>query len=61
MAVQKASGGKVLCLFSDFVGSMDSSVAELTAIEKACRLCVSRLSLASRFIDIISDSLVAVS
>ncbi|KAK3188480.1 hypothetical protein Dsin_028041 [Dipteronia sinensis] len=52
---------KVLCLFSYFVGSMDSNSAEILAIKKAVELCLSNLALQGCFISIVSDSKVAVS
>ncbi|KAK3220076.1 hypothetical protein Dsin_014046 [Dipteronia sinensis] len=59
--VLRDSNGKVICLFSAFLGTYDSNTAEIMAIRKACELCVSRSDLADRRVKIVSDSKVAVS
>ena len=46
--------------FSIFVGSQDSITTELMAIERACSLCVQNSALQVQAIEIVSDSLVAV-
>ena len=48
--------GKVLCLFSSFVGFVDPIVAELLAIHKACVLISTCQLLDDRNIAILSDS-----
>ncbi|KAK3227433.1 hypothetical protein Dsin_007295 [Dipteronia sinensis] len=53
--------GRILCLFSLFVGIRDSNEAEPMAIEKATQLCASNPSMMGRDITIVSDSKVAVS
>lgn len=52
--------GKVLCVFSNFIGIRNSYAAEVAAIHKACSFCVSVPSLVDRNIEIVSDSKVAV-
>ncbi|KAK2639286.1 hypothetical protein Ddye_027081 [Dipteronia dyeriana] len=52
--------GKFLCMFSLYVAVLDSNLAELLAIEKACSLVVSNWALYGLLIDIASDSKVAV-
>ena len=59
--VLRDSTGKVLCLFSFFVGISDSNTAEVLAVHRACQLISSKTSLAGRMITIISDSKSAVS
>lgn len=59
--VLRDSNGKVLCLFSLYVGFEDSNTAEVLAIHKACLLISSESRLVGRNISIISDSKVAVS
>ncbi|KAK3231064.1 hypothetical protein Dsin_002945 [Dipteronia sinensis] len=58
--VLRDSNGKVLCMFSLFVGNQDSNSAEVLAIEKACQLCISNPRLMGRKFDIVSDSKVVV-
>ena len=53
--------GKVLCLFSVYVGVVDSSTVEVMEIHKACQLISSNIRLVNRTITIISDSNSAVS
>ncbi|KAK0581788.1 hypothetical protein LWI29_018005 [Acer saccharum] len=55
------SQGRILCLFSAFVGSHDSNADEVMAIHKACVLCASNHLLTGRNIEFASDSLMAVS
>lgn len=50
-----------ICLFSSFIGILDSNFVKLLAIRKACDLCISRSDLAARKILLASDSKVAVS
>ena len=52
--------GKVICLFSSFIGVLDSNVAELMAIKKAVELCWATPTLRGRDIFVVSDSKVAV-
>jgi hypothetical protein len=59
--VLRDSSGKVLCLFSLYVGVVDSNSAEVLAIHRACQLISSNVRLASRNIALISDSKTAVS
>ncbi|KAK0599556.1 hypothetical protein LWI29_006326 [Acer saccharum] len=47
--------GRVLCVFSDSVGIQDSVTAELSAIAKACGLCLSRTELKGAKISVVSD------
>ena len=51
----------VLCLFALFIGNKDPITVELMAIDKACSLCESNSLLHDTVIEIVSDSLVAVS
>ncbi|KAK2648312.1 hypothetical protein Ddye_015801 [Dipteronia dyeriana] len=53
--------GKVLCMFSCYIGIQDPNSAELVAIHKACALCVFIPSVVNRNIEIASDSRMAVS
>ncbi|KAK2651641.1 hypothetical protein Ddye_011497 [Dipteronia dyeriana] len=59
--VFRDSEGKVVCLFSLSVGIQDSNTAEILAFRKACELCDSVQRLAEGNIQIVSDSMVAVS
>lgn len=59
--VLRDSNGKVLYLFSVFLGIFDSNVAELFAIKKAVDLCLSNPFLRNRDIMVVSDSKVVVS
>ena len=59
--VLRDSRGKVLGLFSSYVGCLDSNSAELFALHRACSLLASFPSLASRKVIIASDSKVIVS
>ncbi|KAK3183003.1 hypothetical protein Dsin_030289 [Dipteronia sinensis] len=59
--VLRDSNGKVLCLFSSYIGVQSSIAAEIYAIQRACQLCQAKESLRRKKIDIISDSAVAVS
>ncbi|KAK2651427.1 hypothetical protein Ddye_011283 [Dipteronia dyeriana] len=52
--------GKVLSLFSDHIGTLDSISVEILAIHRAVTLCVEMTSLVGREIDIVSDFKVAV-
>ncbi|KAK3198719.1 hypothetical protein Dsin_022134 [Dipteronia sinensis] len=54
------SGGKVLCFFSLFLGSLDAITVKLCAIQKGCDLCYFRDDLRGRKITIVYDSKVAV-
>ncbi|KAK0607597.1 hypothetical protein LWI29_017220 [Acer saccharum] len=58
--VLRNNTGMVQCLFSLFVGNQDSITAELMAIDYACSLCVANPSLRVVNIEIVSDSLLAV-
>ncbi|KAK2653484.1 hypothetical protein Ddye_013340 [Dipteronia dyeriana] len=53
--------GRVVCLFSFFVGSMDSNAAEVMVIHKAIKICSSSSFLSGQVVSIVSDSQVAVS
>ncbi|KAK3193573.1 hypothetical protein Dsin_024883 [Dipteronia sinensis] len=53
--------GKVLCLFSCFLGTYDANAAKIMAIWKACDICVSRGLLTGGKVVVASDSKVAVS
>ena len=55
------SAGKVLCLFSCYVGVQNANTAEILAILKACKMCLSREDLGDKEIILVSDSKVAVS
>ncbi|KAK3223168.1 hypothetical protein Dsin_010193 [Dipteronia sinensis] len=59
--VLRNSNGKVLCIFSEWIGIQDSNTAEILAIHKACSLCVSNIAYCDKKIVICSDSKVAVS
>ena len=59
--VLRDSNGKVLCLFSAFLGILDSNVAELWAIKKAVEVCTNNPNLRHKEISVVSDSQVAVS
>ncbi|KAK3218646.1 hypothetical protein Dsin_012616 [Dipteronia sinensis] len=59
--VLRDASGKVLCLFSFFLGQLDANSAEILAIRKACKLYVSRRDLVGRKVTIASDSETAVS
>ncbi|KAK3218927.1 hypothetical protein Dsin_012897 [Dipteronia sinensis] len=59
--VLRDSNGKVLCLFSKFMGVTDSNTAELWAIKKAVQLCTENPKLRGRDVEVVSDSKVAVS
>ncbi|KAK3193092.1 hypothetical protein Dsin_024402 [Dipteronia sinensis] len=52
--------GKILCLFSQFLGILDSNSVELWAIQKVVLLCHSNVHLQGRDILVVSDSIVAV-
>ncbi|KAK3213079.1 hypothetical protein Dsin_017785 [Dipteronia sinensis] len=52
--------GKVLCLFSAFVGARDAIAAEMLAIQKAVNLYASKTTFVGRDIVIVSDSKSAV-
>ncbi|KAK2648318.1 hypothetical protein Ddye_015807 [Dipteronia dyeriana] len=52
---------KVLCLFSSCVGLVDSNLAEVLAIHRACELISSNMYFIERNITILSDSKFAVS
>ncbi|KAK3199586.1 hypothetical protein Dsin_023001 [Dipteronia sinensis] len=45
--VLRDSNGKVLCLYSYYMGILDSNVAELLAIKRAVELCFSNIELKS--------------
>ncbi|KAK2639898.1 hypothetical protein Ddye_027693 [Dipteronia dyeriana] len=55
------SDGRILCMFSQFVGSLDSNTAEILAIRQVVQLCASKPFLVGSDITIITDSKVAVS
>ncbi|KAK3188251.1 hypothetical protein Dsin_027812 [Dipteronia sinensis] len=59
--VLRDSNGKVVCLFSFYVGIMDSNAAEITAIHKAIQICRSDPFLSGEVVSIVSNSKVAVS
>ena len=59
--VLRDSKGKVICLFSEFLGILDSNAAEVMAIRKAVALCFSNPNLQNRDITVVSDLKVAVS
>ena len=59
--VLKDSRGKVVCLFSSFIGFLDSNLAELFVLHKACMFLASNQNLSSRKVVIVSDSKVMVS
>ena len=54
--VLRNSKGKVLCLFSAYVGFQDAISTEVLAIQKACSLCASSASLFGKETAIVSDS-----
>ncbi|KAK2640224.1 hypothetical protein Ddye_028019 [Dipteronia dyeriana] len=53
--------GRVVCLFSFFIGSMDSNAAKVMAIHKAIEICSSSYFLSGQMVSIVSDSKVVVS
>ena len=55
------SNGKILCLFSCFLVSLDSNIAELLAIKHAIELISNNTSFANRETLVVSDSKTAVS
>ncbi|KAK1550760.1 hypothetical protein Q3G72_024390 [Acer saccharum] len=59
--VLRDSRGRVVCLFSSYLGIYDSNTAEVWAILRATEVCVSNPSLVGREIVIISDYKTAVS
>ncbi|KAK2658615.1 hypothetical protein Ddye_005148 [Dipteronia dyeriana] len=59
--VLRNSNGKVVCLFSYFVGTMDSNAAEILAIHKEIEICSFTSSLHGQMVSIVSDSKVVVS
>ncbi|KAK3226319.1 hypothetical protein Dsin_006181 [Dipteronia sinensis] len=59
--VLKDHRGKVLCIFSTYIGIHKAIVVEVQAIANACELCVSRPELDGKYIEIVSDSMTAVS
>ncbi|KAK3189252.1 hypothetical protein Dsin_028813 [Dipteronia sinensis] len=59
--VLRNSEGKILCLFSTYVGIENSNTTEIWAIHKALEVCASSSVLVDREIVIVSDSMVAVS
>ena len=61
VGVLRDNRGMVVCMFSLFIGILDSNTAELLTIEKACSLRVSNPSLKGIFIEIVHDSKTAVS
>ena len=58
--VLRDSYGKIMCVFSAFLGISDGISAEVEAIHKACSLCLSKYDLRNRSITIVSDSKTAV-
>ena len=59
--VLRISDGKILCLFSTYVGIKDSNTAEILALHRACDLCSSNASLKGRDVVFASDSKTEVS
>ncbi|KAK3195553.1 hypothetical protein Dsin_026863 [Dipteronia sinensis] len=59
--VLRDSNGKVLYLFSYYMGILDSNVAELMAIKRAVEMCYSNPELQNNNITVVSDSKVGVS
>ncbi|KAK2655120.1 hypothetical protein Ddye_008172 [Dipteronia dyeriana] len=59
--VLRNSSGLMLGMFSLYVGSGDSRMAEMLAIHKAISLCAHSIALIGKEIDIVSDSAEAVS
>ena len=59
--VLRDHNGKIMCIFSNFIGVEESNTAEILAIHRAMELCASRAELLGRKIVIASDSTVAVS
>ena len=58
--VLRDSNGKILCLFSYYMGILDSNAAEIWAVKRAVDLCLSNSNLRGRNISIVSDSKVSV-
>ena len=58
--VLRDSCGKVLCVFSEFVGILDSVSSKLMAIARACSLCASRPELNRKKIVVVSECKLAV-
>ena len=54
--VLRAADGKVLCLFSSYVGILAPIAAELLAIHKACELFASNNRFHNQIISFVSDS-----
>ncbi|KAK2651884.1 hypothetical protein Ddye_011740 [Dipteronia dyeriana] len=54
--VLRDSNGKVLCLFSFYIGIMDLISAEVFAIHRACQIVASNLPILHRKITIFNDS-----
>ncbi|KAK2654891.1 hypothetical protein Ddye_014747 [Dipteronia dyeriana] len=59
--VLRDANGKVLCLFSSSVGLVDSNLAEVLAIHRACELISYNMYFIERNITILNDSKSAVS
>ncbi|KAK3225729.1 hypothetical protein Dsin_005591 [Dipteronia sinensis] len=59
--VLRNSDGKIICLFSFYVGIEDSNMTEILTIHKVFELCTSRTDLMGRDIIIVNDSKAAVS
>ncbi|KAK3229173.1 hypothetical protein Dsin_001054 [Dipteronia sinensis] len=59
--VLRDSNGKILCIFSSFLGVKDDNSAEIEAIHRAYFFCVSKGDLRDRRIAIVSDSKTTVS
>ncbi|KAK3206994.1 hypothetical protein Dsin_021040 [Dipteronia sinensis] len=53
--------GEVLCSFAAPIGNLDTITVEIWAIHKAYSLCLSKASISGRSIQIVSDSLKAIS
>ena len=58
--VLRDSNGKVLCLFSFFMGILDSNTMELWAIKRATELALSNPNMRDRKILVVSDSKMAI-
>ncbi|KAK3217875.1 hypothetical protein Dsin_011845 [Dipteronia sinensis] len=56
VSYETSTNGKILCLFSSFLGFTEAITAEICAIQKACDLCYSRHDTRGRKITIVSDS-----
>ncbi|KAK2651993.1 hypothetical protein Ddye_011849 [Dipteronia dyeriana] len=59
--VLRASNGKIICLFSLYVGIMDSNAVDIWAIGKVVELCQSKPDICGRNMVVVSDSKIVVS